>query len=97
MTNESNTLLFCPICSRKYSDDMMRTVAARDEVVIAYITCSFCSSSSLAIYSTQNIQEGLATVGMLTDLKFEEVFEMINKGPVTADEVLEINQEIMSI
>lgn len=95
--NNSNTLLFCPICNQKYSNGCVRTVADRKETVIVHITCSACRSTSLAIISNRNDDDRLISVGMLIDLGYDEIIEMIKKGPITADEVLEINQMISTI
>ncbi len=62
-----------------------------------HITCSVCRSASLAIISNGNDNDRLISVGMLTDLSYDEIIEMIKKGPITADEVLEINQIISSV
>jgi hypothetical protein len=97
MMNNSNTLLICPVCNKRHTNKDIKTVAAKGQVVVVHITCTFCNSLSLAMFSAQNYQEGYLTMGMLTDLKFEEVLEMVKEGPITADEVLEINQKIRTI
>ncbi|MEA1925989.1 MAG: hypothetical protein U9M90_01945 [Patescibacteria group bacterium] len=65
--------------------------------MIVHITCSACRSTSLAIISNGNDNDRLISVGMLTDLSYGEIIEMIKKGPITADEVLEISQIISSV
>lgn len=97
MINKSNTLLFCPVCNKKHVDDNIRTVASKGQIVVVHITCTFCNSLSLAMFSMQNHQESYVTMGMLTDLKYEEVLDMVKDGPMTADDVLEINEKTRTI
>lgn len=95
--NNTDTLLFCPVCNKKHTNENIRTVAAKGQVMVVHITCIHCNSLSLAMFSAQKLQESYVTMGMLTDLKFEEVLDMVKDGPITADEVLEINQTLRTI
>lgn len=94
MINDLNTLLFCPVCNQKYAKNASRTVATKGSSVIMHMTCSSCKSTSLAMVSNNKGAEGVVTMGMLTDLSYDETLDRIKNGPITADEVLEIREKI---
>ncbi len=94
MINDLNTLLFCPVCNRRYAKNASRTVATKGSSVIMHMTCSSCKSASLTMVSGGKGSEGVVTMGMLTDLSYDETLERIKDGPISADEVLELREKI---
>jgi hypothetical protein len=84
----------CPICGKKYDKHSVHVVSEKDDGVLIHICCGFCEVSSLAVLpkkgSPDGMSEGIATVGTLTDLNYDEACELLQEEPISADEVLDV-------
>ncbi|MFO7807232.1 MAG: hypothetical protein R6V40_02290 [Candidatus Moraniibacteriota bacterium] len=90
---ELDALINCPVCGNKYQEKNARVVQAKRSAVLVHASCEHCLSSFLAVVSNKPEVEGMVTMGMLTDLNYNEAYYFLRAHPVTADEVLDLYEE----
>ena len=94
MKNDLELLLQCPVCNKKYAQESTRVIGGRKGALLVHIKCHSCKSSSLAIISRQGGAGSMISVGMLTDLDYDEAREKLSQEPITVDEVLDVHQNL---
>jgi len=77
----------CPLCGTAYNVATAKLFAKKEGASLAHLTCTKCKSAFMAIIMT--FGQGMSTVGMVTDLNFEDAQRMYGGHPLTVDEVIE--------
>jgi hypothetical protein len=77
----------CPICSATYELEKARLFAESDVAHLVHFTCAKCQSYFVAMVVV--VGRGLSSVGMITDLSFDDVSKLYRTSPLTTDEVIE--------
>lgn len=77
----------CPICSDTYETDKAQLFAANENASLIHITCSKCESYFVAMIVM--IGHGLSSVGMVTDLNFNDIRQLYKAEPITTDEMIQ--------
>lgn len=77
----------CPICSAEYKTEHARLFAKKESANLVHICCGKCQSSML--FMIMIMGQGLSSVGMVTDLSFEDASRLYSAREITLDEVLE--------
>lgn len=90
MNHEVETLLYCSVCGQQYLRGSAKTVSTNEKAFLIYVKCHHCMSATLAMVTKNNKRGSVVTMGMLTDLSFEEASEMVKMQPISIDEVLDI-------
>ena len=93
MKQEDVTLISCSVCGERYRTGSAKIVGSRNNSLIVHIHCGTCYSSTLTIISKNSTGENTMTMGMLTDLSYNEAVESMNMRAIDADEVLDIIEE----
>lgn len=76
----------CPICGSNYSSDRARLFAKNDTANLIHLTCSRCSSYFIAMVLF--VGRGLSSVGMVTDLSFEDISRLHKTMPFTINDMI---------
>lgn len=84
----------CPVCSHDYQSEAIRLFASGGEAKFVHFTCGSCNGYFMAMI--MNISKGVSTVGMITDLSFEDLKKLHKISPLTVDETIEGYQFINS-
>ena len=82
----------CPICSEAYHTEEARLFAKNETASLVHITCQRCRSSFVAMIIM--LGQGLSSVGMVTDLNYQDVERLHKAEPLTVDEMIEGYQHI---
>jgi len=82
----------CPSCGAVYSTDKARLFAQSNTVNLVHITCSDCGGGFIAMILVMN--QGISTIGMLSDLSFEDAKRLYALSPISIDELIEGREEI---
>lgn len=90
MNHEVETLLYCPVCGEQYLRGSAKTVTTNSKALLIHIRCHYCMSATLAMVTKNDRGGSVVTMGMLTDLSYQEAAEIAHKQPITVDEVLDI-------
>lgn len=76
----------CPICNERYQDNRAKLFAKRDGANLIHLTCNKCSSNFITMIVM--LGQGISSVGMVTDLNYEDALKLYKSAPLTADEVI---------
>ena len=76
----------CPLCEGAYESKDARRFAQVGPANLVHLTCNKCSSGFVAMVMVG--VAGLSSVGMVTDLNYEDARQLYNKEPITLDEVI---------
>ena len=82
----------CPICQAKYDSADAKLFAKQNNANLVHITCSACGSYFIALVMV--LGQGISTVGMVTDLNFDDARRIHNLEPLTADDIIDGYQTI---
>lgn len=94
--NDLELLLNCPVCGKKYGHKSARIVEGKKGALLVHVGCGHCLSKSLAIISNPDSSgaENPISMGIMTDLNYEEACRLLRGNPISADEVLDIYQSL---
>jgi len=81
---------FCPVCETRYNPMEARLLAEQGETHLLHIQCRKCRHSILALVLVNHV--GASSVGLLTDLSYEDVFRVKEAQAVTLDDVIEVHR-----
>ncbi len=76
----------CPLCGQEFTDTELDIIESSNGKLMVYATCGNCGVGMIAKVSI--LPQGLVGLGILTDLSRDEVSEVNQGSPVSADEVL---------
>ena len=82
----------CPICSENYHTDEAKLFAKNETASLVHITCHNCGSAFVAMIVM--LGAGMSSVGMVTDLNYEDVERLHKATPLSVDEIIEGYQEM---
>lgn len=82
-----NLINSCPICKSKYNTKTHKKYLEGDSVNLMHITCHICQTYFVAIF--MEIMRGVSTIGMVTDLNFEDVNRLFHRDAISLDEALD--------
>ncbi len=77
----------CPICSSSYKVETAKLFAKTDTASLVHLTCSSCSSYFVAMVIV--VGQGLSSVGMVTDLSYDDARRLYAAPALTTDELIE--------
>lgn len=80
---------FCPLCETHYNPREAQLIGERDNTHLLHITCKQCSNSIIALVLIS--PGGVSSVGLITDLSFEDVLKFQRAPEVLVDDVLDIH------
>jgi hypothetical protein len=80
----------CPLCGTAYNTVEAKLFIKRESANLVHLTCLKCRSAFMAMIVT--FGQGLSSVGMITDLNFEDVKKIYKTEPITIDEAIEGHQ-----
>lgn len=83
----------CPICNTEYIQSQMQVLDESELGILTYISCRSCGANLLTKFAS--LPQGLIGNAILTDLEPQEVMEFAGAKELTADEVLEIQQNFI--
>ncbi len=84
----------CPICSAAYETERARLLAKSETAGLIHITCQQCASSFVAMVLV--LGQGLSSVGMVTDLNYEDIERLHKAASFTVDEIIEGYQQMQN-
>ena len=79
-------LAACPLCAASYDPHRARVLGAEGEERLLHVACGGCGNAMLALVVVT--PSGVSSVGLITDLSFEDAQRFREAPPVSADHVL---------
>lgn len=80
----------CPVCETKYDTARARLLGQHDETQLLHVTCHKCHNAVMALVTVNQV--GASSVGLLTDLAFEDVLKFRLEAPVSLDDVISTHE-----
>ncbi len=80
---------FCPLCETHYHPGEARVLHQEGNSQLVHLTCPRCANSMIALLVAG--QNGVSSVGLVTDLSFGDVIRFRGTGAVETDDVLEVH------
>lgn len=84
----------CPICSSLYDTKSAKLFSRNETATLVHLTCQNCSSFFVAMVLLMG--QGVSSVGMVTDLSFEDVKRLYNTEPFSTDEIIDAHVEMQN-
>jgi hypothetical protein len=81
-------LSVCPLCQATYNPLKTKIMAERDDAHLLFLECRQCGSGVMAVVTTG--PTGLSSIGTVTDLTSDEIYQTHIQTEVSADDVLEL-------
>ena len=86
--NESLKLVsYCPVCEARYNSIEARILGKNGETHLLHIVCRKCCNSILSLVLVNQV--GASSVGLMTDLTFDDVMKFRTGSSVSIDDVIE--------
>lgn len=84
---EQTTLMkTCPLCEETYKSKDICVVENREDAQLYHVTCHSCNYAMLTfVLASEN---GMGSIGLLTDLHADDVHRLRGKSPITHDDIL---------
>lgn len=80
----------CPVCSQDYDKKTEKQFLDVKNTHLVHMTCNNCQSYFLAM--VMELGKGVSTIGMITDLSYEDVKRTYKTKAIRMDEVIEASQ-----
>jgi len=80
---------YCPLCESSYNPSEAKVLGEKEESHLLHIRCGNCSNAIIALVMISSV--GVSSVGLVTDLGFEEVNRFKTNRPVSTDDVIEMH------
>lgn len=82
----------CPVCANEYNQNKIQVLEESEHGLLTYISCQTCGANLLTKISS--LAQGLVGQAILTDLQAAEVMNFAVGDDLTADEVLQMQENI---
>lgn len=80
----------CPVCGEAYAVEQARLYAQQENANLVHISCLKCQSNFIAMVLVMG--HGLSTIGMVSDLVFEDAKRLHQFSPFSLDEIIEAHK-----
>lgn len=78
---------YCPLCESSYNPRAAKVLGEKDDSHLLHIECGNCANAIIALVLISSV--GVSSVGLVTDLGFDEVHRFKAAVPVSTDDVIE--------
>lgn len=79
-------LATCPLCAANYDPHRTRVLGRNGAERLLHVACGGCGNAMLALVAVT--PSGVSSVGLITDMSFEDARRFRDASPVSADHVL---------
>lgn len=83
---------YCPVCDTSYNPMEARVIDERDDTHLMHIRCKKCAHSILALVHVSGT--GVSSMGLLTDLTFDDVLKFRDAERITMDDVIAFHHSL---
>lgn len=77
----------CPVCGSAYAPEQARLFAQKSKANLVHISCAVCRGNFIALVIV--MKSGLSTVGMVSDLNFDDARRLHAFSPLEIDELID--------
>ncbi|MBI4458059.1 hypothetical protein HY633_03800 [Candidatus Uhrbacteria bacterium] len=80
---------YCPLCESSYDPREARVLGEKEDSHLLHIQCGNCSNAIIALVLISSV--GVSSVGLVTDLSYDDVQRFRKVGSVSTDDVIEVH------
>jgi len=80
----------CPVCGEAYVTEQAKLYAKKENANLVHISCLKCRSNFIAMVLVMG--QGLSTIGMVSDLMFEDAKRIHGFTPIKIDDIIEAHK-----
>lgn len=88
-SDDVKLISYCPLCGSSYTPRQAQVLGEKEDSHLMHIQCGNCSNAIIALVIISSV--GVSSVGMVTDLGFEEVDRFKCERPITTDDVIDMH------
>ena len=88
--NSARLLANCPVCNARYDFFQARIIEEQQESYLIFIKCKKCKSNIIALL-LNNIY-GISSIGLVTDLDYDDVVRFTKERYLDYDDVIEVHE-----
>ncbi len=81
---------YCPVCEIRSKSMIARTLGSQGETKLMHIKCHKCQNAFLALVLVNQV--GASSVGLLTDLAYEDVVRFQSQKDVGVNDVIAMHE-----
>lgn len=85
---------YCPLCETSYNPQEARVLGEKDDSHLLHIQCGNCSNAIIALVLISSV--GVSSVGLVTDLSYDDVLRFKNAGAISTDDVIEVHNALQN-
>ncbi len=85
-------IAYCPLCDADLNPLQVKVIEDKQDSHLVHIQCPKCKGFILAL--VLKTATGVSSVGIITDLNFNDVYNFKDKVKMTADEIIDIHEAI---
>lgn len=85
---------YCPLCGARPVQVETRVLGGKNDAQLLHVTCRRCAAQMLTLTLVTASSSG--AVGLITDLSAEDAVRFVRLPAISADQVLEIHQWLVS-
>lgn len=78
----------CPLCGKEYAPEEARIVSEKEGAFLVHTNCKRCGSSVVATLVANQL--GISSVGLITDLTYEDVVKFKDGENISTDDLLSL-------
>ncbi len=78
---------YCPLCESSYNPREARVLGEKEDSHLLHIQCGNCANAIIALVLISSV--GVSSVGLVTDLGYDEVNRFKEAPAVSTDDVIE--------
>ena len=82
----------CPVCRQKQFPSEVNMIEEQPDGHLLHVQCKTCQSCIVVLVSLN--EQGMNLVGVLTDLGSREVKKFIDRGSLSADDILGLHENL---
>ena len=88
--NEGVKLIsYCPLCGSSYTPLQAQVLGEKEDSHLMHIQCGNCANAIIALVIVSSV--GVSSVGLVTDLGFEEVGRFKEDRAISTDDVIDMH------
>lgn len=87
---EVKLIAYCPLCEADLNPVKAKVVEGKEDLHLVHIQCNKCKGYILAL--VMKTTNGLSSIGLITDLNYNDVARFKDKEIINDDEVIKIHK-----
>lgn len=91
-TQSLRLVSYCPVCEIRSKSMLARTLAATGETKLMHVQCHKCQNAFLTFVLVSQV--GASSVGILTDLGYEDVVRFRSNQNVSVNDVIHVHEQL---